>query len=30
MGRTIAEKILSDHCGKDVRAGGNLEELYKF
>ena len=21
MGRTIAEKILSDHCGKDVRAG---------
>ncbi len=22
MGRTIAEKILSNHCGKDVRAGG--------
>ena len=21
MGRTIAEKILSDHCGKDVRSG---------
>jgi 3-isopropylmalate/(R)-2-methylmalate dehydratase large subunit len=21
MGRTIAEKILSDHCGRDVRAG---------
>ncbi len=22
MGRTIAEKILSNHCGKDVKAGG--------